>query len=145
MTSHVLGAAFLSSMLSGFVPIVNGEAVAVSAALLVPPGMRSVLLCACVAGQMLSKFFLYGLARWWPSRLPRRMRNAVATAQERCKGRRVWLLVLASAGLGVPPFYLVTLAAGAIRLPAVLFVVAGIVGTMARYIVVVWGATYFAR
>ncbi len=145
MTSQVLGGAFLSSMLSGFVPIVNGEVVAVSAALLVPPGMRSALLFACVTGQMLSKFCLYGLARWSPSRLPLKMRNLVAKAQERTKGRKAWLLVLASAGLGVPPFYLVTLAAGAIRLPAVLFVVAGVVGTMTRYIVVVWGATYFAR
>jgi membrane protein YqaA with SNARE-associated domain len=57
-------------------------------------------------------------------------------------GRRsAALLLLTSAGIGLPPFYVVTLAAGALRVSPALFVITGTFGTVARYAVIVWGAT----
>jgi membrane protein YqaA with SNARE-associated domain len=144
MSGTFIGGAFLSSVISGLVPIVNGEVVAAGAALAASPDTRLPVLAACVAGQMLAKICLYGLARYSPERLPRRARHALAGAREVPLGRRsTALMVLASAGIGLPPFYVVTLAAGALRLSPALFVIAGTCGTVARYAVIVWGATRF--
>lgn len=143
MNSQLILGAFLSSVLSGFVPIVNGEVVAVTAAMLVTPDAHGPLLAACVGGQMLAKLCLYGIARWSPKRLPTRAQGAIARFEALSQKRGSMLIVFASAAIGMPPFYLVTIAAGALRLPAVLFAACGMAGTLARYAVVVWGATRF--
>lgn len=142
MSGPLIGGAFLSSVISGLVPIVNGEVVVAGAALAAAPGARLPLLFACTAGQMLAKICLYGLARWSPERLPLRARQALARARNVPLGRRnAALVVLTSAGIGLPPLYVVTLAAGALRVPHWLFVAAGTSGTVARYAVIMWGAT----
>ena len=146
MNGTLIGGAFLSSVISGLLPIVNGEVIAAGAALATAPGARLILLAACASGQMLAKVGLYGLARYAPDRLPRRAREAMARAREMGLGRRsAALVVLASAVIGLPPFFLVTLAAGALRVPPALFVIAGGSGTVARYALVIWGATRFQR
>lgn len=140
----LIGGAFLSSVISGLVPLVNGEVVVAGAALAATPDARLPLLAACAAGQMLAKTCLYGLARWSPERLPRRARQSLARARQvRLSRRSAALVVLASACIGLPPFYVVTLAAGALRIPPALFVIAGTSGIVARYAVIVWGATRF--
>lgn len=141
MSGALIGGAFVSSVISGLVPIVNGEVVVAGAALAATPDARLSLLVVCAAGQMLAKTCLYGLARWSPERLPPRARQALARAREMRLGRRsAALVVLTSACIGLPPFYLVTLAAGALRLSPALFVIAGTAGIVARYAVIVWGA-----
>lgn len=142
MSGPLIGGAFLSSVISGLVPLVNGELVVAGAALAAPPDARLPLLAACTAGQMLAKICLYGLARWSPDRLPKRARQALARAREVPLGRRsAALVVLTSAGIGMPPLYIVTLAAGALRVPQWLFVTAATSGMVARYAVIMWGAT----
>jgi hypothetical protein len=64
MTTQVVVASFLGCVLSGIVPLVNGEAVVVSGALLVGRPNLVPLVLACGCGQMLAKVGLYGLARW---------------------------------------------------------------------------------
>lgn len=145
MSGTLIGGAFLSSVISGLVPIVNGEVVLAGAVLAATPDARLAVLAACAAGQMLSKICLYGLARWSPERLPRRAQQALARAGEVQLGRRTAVLVvLTSAGIGLPPFYVVTLAAGALRISPAHFVIAGTAGIVARYAVIVWGATRLA-
>ena len=144
MSGALIGGAFLSSVISGLVPIVNGEVVVAGAVLAATPDATLPVLMACAAGQMLAKTLLYVLARWSPERLPQRARATLARAREIRLGRRsASLVVLASAGIGLPPFYVVSLAAGALRVPPALFVIAGTSGIVARYAVIVWGATRF--
>lgn len=143
MNAQLIFGAFVSSVISGFVPVVNGEVVAVTAAMLATPDAHGLLVAACVSGQMVAKLCLYGIARWSPKRLPERAQGAIARFEALSQRRGSLLIVLASAGVGMPPFYLVTIAAGALRLPVVLFAAAGIAGTLARYAVVVWGAARF--
>jgi membrane protein YqaA with SNARE-associated domain len=137
----VIFASFLACALSGFVPLVNGEAVVVSAAVLVGRTHAALLVIACACGQMLSKVGLYGLARWSPSRLPPRARRLLVRAEKlpHVQGHAA-VILLASAGIGVPPFYLVTLAAGAIRVRLELFAALGLTGTLVRYALLAWGA-----
>ncbi len=142
MNGQLIFGAFLSNILSGFFPLVNAELVVVTAALLVTSDAYVPLLLACVCGRMLAKCCLYGLARWAPQRLPQRARTVIARLEKQWKERRgAGLVVMASAGVGVPPFYLITLAAGAFRLSPGLFAAAGTAGTLARFAVLVWSAT----
>lgn len=143
MNGQLIFGAFLSSVVSGFVPVVNGELVAVTAAVLVTSDAHGWLLAACVSGQMLAKLVLYGIARWSPKRLPARAQGAIARFEGLSRRRGSMLVVLASASVGVPPFYLVTIAAGALRLPPILFVGAGLAGTLIRYALVLWATTRF--
>jgi membrane protein YqaA with SNARE-associated domain len=143
MNATLMGGAFLSSVISGLVPIINGEVVVAGVALAAAPDARLPLVAACVAGQMLAKICLYGLARFSPARLPLRARQTLARAGEVLGRRSAALVVLTSACIGLPPFYVATLAAGALRVSPVLFVIAGTAGTVARYAVIVWGATWF--
>ena len=145
MNDHLILGAFLSSILSGFVPLVNGEVLAVTAALLVTPAAHIPLIMACAGGQVLAKIGLYGVARWSPTRLPTRARDAIARFETLGHRRGSVLLVLTSAGVGMPPFYLVTVASGVLRLPPASFVAASVVGTLARYSFIVWGATRFTN
>ena len=136
--SLVVGAA-LTCVLSGVVPWINAELVIIGAAFLVSPAAVPPLVLGCAVGQMASKAGVYGLSRVAPHRLPGRMRRLVARA-EGMRGRRHTMaaVVLSSALVSLPPFYLVTIACGVMRVPFVPYVLLGLVGTTTRYAFLVW-------
>jgi membrane protein YqaA with SNARE-associated domain len=88
---------------------------------------------------MLAKSALYGVTRWAPERLPRRARDALGKA-ERFRRRKhlVTAAVFLGSSLSLPPFYLVTLASGLLRVPFALYALAGLSGTALRYGALVW-------
>ena len=108
----------------------------------VPPPQRVLAVAVCTLGQMLAKLALYAVARWLPQRLPVRARNRLERASEEV--RRVekagWPLILVSAAVGIPPFYAISLVAGATGVNLVAFSVAGIVGRAARFAVLGYSA-----
>lgn len=148
----LLGVAFLSAL----IPVVNLEVYLGGMALL--GDSRSwweitVLSGVAAVGQMVGKTLFYFVGRGVIT-LPRRLRTpAVATGdkpprprQARIAARMVrwqqqveqrpWLsvgLVGVSASVGVPPFALVSVAAGALRIPLAIFLVAGLIGRWARF------------
>ncbi|MGE0159774.1 MAG: hypothetical protein AB7T31_10215 [Gemmatimonadales bacterium] len=136
--SLLVGAA-VSCLLGGVFPWISAEVVVVGTALLVPPAGIPALVLACALGQMASKAGVYGLTRVAPHRLPGRLRHLLSRA-DRLRGRRhlVAVMVLPSALVSLPPFYLVTIACGATRLPFALYAVLGLVGTTTRYAVLAW-------
>jgi membrane protein YqaA with SNARE-associated domain len=136
--SILVGAA-LTCVLGGLLPWINAELVVVSAAFVLPPSAVPALALACAGGQMASKLAVYGLARWAPERLPGRARRLLARAERyRHRPRALALLALSGALVAVPPFYLVTLACGFMRVPCVLFTLTGFAGTATRYGVLAW-------
>jgi membrane protein YqaA with SNARE-associated domain len=136
----VIGAA-LTCALGGVFPWISSEVVLVGAALIVPPSSLPLLVGGCAVGQMSTKLAVYGASRWAPHVLPARARALLERA-ERFRDRRRTLVgaVFLGAAVSVPPFYLVTLASGLVRLPVVAFSLAGLVGTTARYSALVWAA-----
>ena len=144
----LLGVAFLSAL----IPLINLEAYLGAVALLSDPGdWWDVAGLAAVAatGQMAGKMLFYLAGRGvltLPRRLrpdpdrplsPRRQRAAARIEGWRERvGRQPWLgavFVAVSASTGLPPFALVALAAGALRIPWVVFVVTGLVGRWVRF------------
>lgn len=136
----MVGAA-TACLVGGVLPWINSEIAVVSASLLLSEATLPALVLACAAGQMTAKCGLYGVTRWAPHLLPSRARGLLDRAHR--YGRRRHLLAIGAftgALVAIPPFYLVTLACGVLRMPFALFAVAGAAGTTIRYGLLVWAA-----
>lgn len=124
-------------VLGGFLPWVNSEAAVVAAALLLPPRLVPLLVLGAALAQVLAKGTLYGLARWAPRGMPRRARAQLDRISRLAARRRsLTLTVLASSTVGVPPFYLVSLACGTLSAPFGAFLSTAFLGAVLRYAVV---------
>jgi len=124
-------------VLGGFLPWVNTEAAVVAAAMLLPPRLVPLLVLGAALAQVLAKGTLYGLARWAPRGMPQRARAQLARISPLAARRRsLTLTVLASSTVGVPPFYLVSLACGTLSAPFGAFLSAAFIGAVLRYAVV---------
>lgn len=141
MSDHVLLGALVATALGGVFPWINAELVVVGSAVLVPPEQLPLLVLAGASGHLVAKSGVYGLARFAPSRLPDRATRLLERSDRLTGSRGAAVLSLfASAAVGIPPFYLATLAAGVLRVPALLFAGAGFAGLVVRYAVVAWTA-----
>jgi membrane protein YqaA with SNARE-associated domain len=145
MDAGVLIGAAATVALGGIFPWINGEVVVAGAALLTPQSGLPVLVLACAAAQMSAKAVLYAVTRWVPERLPARARQ-FATRVEAFRERRglLVLAVFSGSAAAIPPFYLVTLACGMLRVPFALFAIAGLAGTISRYGALAWFAAAIA-
>ena len=145
MDVSIVISAALACLIGGVLPWINSEVAVVGAAVLLPREAIPILVVSCTATQMLAKGGLYSLTRWAPDRLPERAQRLVAKAER--FGRRPHLLVAAAfsgALVALPPFYLVTLACGTLRVPFALYAAAGVAGTAVRYGALIWAATTLA-
>jgi membrane protein YqaA with SNARE-associated domain len=96
---------------------------------------------------MTTKTLLYGIARWAPARLPAKARGVLerASAAVAARGGAAGSLVFTSAVIGVPPFYGVSLAAGALHMRLRSFLVGGALGRIVRFGAIAWGARYIGE
>lgn len=146
-TGIVLAGALGLCVVGGFLPWANTEAAVVGAALVLPPPLVPLLVVGAALAQVFAKGTIYGLARWAPQGMPQKARAQIERISRLARRRRSQTLtVLASSTLGVPPFYLVTLACGTVAVPFGAFLAAAFVGSVIRYAVLslatvlMWGA-----
>jgi membrane protein YqaA with SNARE-associated domain len=130
-------------VVSALVPVVNAEAyVAGVAAVFDGFGVWSVALAAA-SGQMVGKvvYFLLGRDslrwRWVRAKTESpKWRDALGRWQRRVGGNP-WLgglLLFVSAWLGVPPFAVMSVIAGQLRVPLAVFLAAGLAGRLGRFV-----------
>ena len=145
MDASLLIGAAAAVAVGGILPWINGEVVVAGAALLTPQSGLPALVLACSAAQMSAKAILYGVIRWVPERMPARARQ-FANRVEVFRERRALLVlaVFSGSAVALPPFYLVTLACGMLRVPFALFAIAGLAGTISRYGFLAWFAAVLA-
>ena len=138
----ILTSAFVMSVLSGLVPFVNAEVLVAGAAVAAPTALVAPVIVACSAGQIVAKVGLYAGARWLPERLPAKARKRLEAASQKTKRLEGagFTLVLVSAVVGLPPFYLISLAAGALRMSLTWFIIVGLVGRGVRFAVIGYSA-----
>ena len=129
--------------LSAVVPIVNAEIYLLGASALAPRELAIPLIVAAATGQMLGKSVMY-FAGVGALRLPSvRLRRMVAKVEERYRtaGKGGATLgggiILLSAVVGLPPFYVVSIACGLFRIPFMQFLVLGTIGRLIRFAVIV--------
>jgi membrane protein YqaA with SNARE-associated domain len=132
----LLAASFVVGVVSGILPMVNTEAFVLALAVLVPPASLPGAVVLITAGQMAAKALLY-LSGSGALRLPvlGRRRARLAELRERLGRRRTGTaaVVFASASTGFPPFYLVSVAAGAMHWPFAVFLLVGGTGRLLRF------------
>lgn len=130
-------ATFLMAFLSGVVPfVINIELYLVAVAAL-SRAPAPLMVGLAVAGQMLAKTVLYfagkGVLKFRFIRWERQ--EAAARTFERYRRHSLAVVALSSV-TGFPPFYGISLLAGALRLPLAAFLVVGTFGRIVRFTVV---------
>lgn len=131
---------FLVAVASAVVPWVNGEVMVLALAAAVAAERDLVgLALAAAAGQMTGKAVMYWAARGGATLPGARVATQLdiwrARFEER-PGQSLGLMCV-SAFAGVPPFYLMTLVAGALRFPFAVFLAIGIAGRFLHFLAVV--------
>jgi membrane protein YqaA with SNARE-associated domain len=131
---------YLYAVISGLVPVVNVEVFLLAMAALRKGDPLAVILLT-TAGQMTAKYVLYmsgrGLIRLPPGRMQGKVEKARKALDEHPSG--AGSVVLFSAVTGVPPFYGMSLAAGALAMPLWHFMGISTLGRLFRFSLV-----YFA-
>jgi membrane protein YqaA with SNARE-associated domain len=126
---------FVYALLSGAIPVLNCEVFLLVLAMKAPREMLFPLIVTTTAGQMVAKSLLYWAGRG-VLRLPAGARVETILASLGCKIGRGWrgaLLVFVSAVIGVPPFYAMSVACGAMRWSFASFLVFGCLGRLVRF------------
>lgn len=141
-TWHPIGAAglylgcFGLSIVSALVPWVNGEVLLLGLTTLArSPSDLVLLVLLASGGQMVGKCILYWAGRGttrFPSKYLRRAAASWKDRLERSPSRMLALVFLSSA-VGIPPFYVITVLAGAFRIRFGPFVGAGLCGRLVRF------------
>jgi membrane protein YqaA with SNARE-associated domain len=136
-TLGLYGGTLVVCFISGLVPIVNAELflVGISAWAVTSPAQLPLVAVAAGVGQMSAKIILYfmGLGLF---ELPRgRWKAAVERARLRMDRwrRRPHVVLALSATVSLPPFLLVSIAAGALRIGFRTFCAIGLIGRTLRF------------
>lgn len=127
------------ALLSAVIPVVNIEIYLLGASALAPREMVIPLIVAGTLGQVIGKIALY-YAGTGALKMPgKRLQEALQkmNTQMQARPNMGHALVFASATLGLPPYYLVTLAAGAARMNLPMFLVVSFIGRLIRFTIVV--------
>lgn len=127
------------ALVSAIFPIVNVELYLLGAAAVAPAGMAVPLVLAATVGQMVGKVAVYfaatGAVRLPGARLRAALRGMNTALRDR--PRMANALVFASAAAALPPFFVVSVAAGAARMALPRFIVFGALGRLVRFSVIV--------
>jgi membrane protein YqaA with SNARE-associated domain len=120
--------------------LINTEVLVIGISAATPSHLNWPLILTATAGTMVGKMVLYLAGR---GMLKLRIRgrakvDAFLSDIQRRQGLTGTLLFV-SASVGIPPFYIVTVAAGAARLAVSRFLVLGFAGRFLRYSVLVFG------
>jgi membrane protein YqaA with SNARE-associated domain len=121
---------------SAVFPWVNAEVIILSLPAMAPskPALLLLLLVA-TAGHMTGKCFLYWAGRKGDRVLTGRAGKALTKWRERLetKPSKAVALVLISSVVGLPPFFLMTILAGTLRMNFVVYLTAGTMGRLVRF------------
>ena len=142
MDWQAAAALYIGAMVSGLLPLVNAELLVMGVAATATGYALPLITAASTAGQMTSKLLLFSIARWAPQRLPVRARTTLerGSAALQRRGGAGGALIFVSAITGLPPFYAMSLAAGALRVPVLTFLAAGLAGRAIHFAGIAWFA-----
>jgi membrane protein YqaA with SNARE-associated domain len=121
---------------SAVVPWVNAEIVLLSfTATASSPGATAALVIVAAAGQMTGKLVLYAAGRQGSRAPSPRIARLMDVWRPRCTANpaNADRLVLVSSTVGVPPFILTSVLAGALGMKVVRFLIAGSIGRLLRF------------
>ena len=121
---------------SAVMPWLNAEVIVLSLPAVAPSRTALALLVViATVGQMTGKCLVYWAGRKGNRVLPGRAGMALEKMKDRLATRpsKAAALVLVSSLVGLPPFFLVTFVAGAVKMNFVAFMTAGLAGRLVRF------------
>jgi len=131
---------YVVAVISGFVPVVNLEVYLVWVAALTPSSQAVAITVLATIGQMTAKTLMYlagaGILKISVKK-PGKKLQAVQMKMAKWQ-HRIGLFLFSSAFLGVPPFYVVSIASGICRVPLPVFVIWGLAGRFLRFAIAVF-------
>ncbi|MBD0319629.1 MAG: hypothetical protein ICV87_04800 [Gemmatimonadetes bacterium] len=129
---------FAVCILGSLVPFVNTEIYLLSAVALSPKSYVLPLVIAATVGQTVGKIAMYYVGMGVLKLPAGRVQRGLEATQARMEARPMWgkVLFFSSALVGVPPLYVMAIAAGAVRMNLAFFVVACAVGRFIHFAVV---------
>jgi membrane protein YqaA with SNARE-associated domain len=144
----IYAASLAVGVLSGLVPIVNGELYLIGVVLLTGNVWAALALAVLVGlGQMIAKVILYQAARGATNagnkdgKIARKIEKARAKI-DKWKDKPL-MVTFISAVTGLPPFYLITLLAGVLEVRFRTFLILGIIGRTIRFVAIALIALLF--
>lgn len=131
---------FIVAVISGVVPVVNIEIYLVWVAALTPSSLGVPITVLAAAGQMIGKTIMYLAAAGILKISVKEPGEKMASIKKKFESwkDRLSLFLFLSAFSGFPPFYVVSLAAGALRINFWRFLVAGLAGRLLRFALIVF-------
>ena len=135
MSTGLLFAALSGALVSSLVPVVNAELLLIGLSLAAAPASAPLLVVAFAVGQMIGKSTLF-LTGGRLTRTPVGQRLTRWGLDGRTKRAGIPLIAL-SASVGMPPFYLVSVAAPSLGVRFRTFVMVGLAGRIVRFAAVV--------
>ncbi|HET7329014.1 MAG TPA: VTT domain-containing protein [Nocardioidaceae bacterium] len=144
----ILLATFGVAFVSALIPLVNVEAYLGAVVATVGDANIWALCVVAGVGQMIGKVLWYGAGRrsmelaWVRKKMSAPKRQAqLRLWRARVQGRPLFsgAVLLASAFVGLPPYAVISVLAGQLRMSFTLFCVTGLVGRIARFAVVAFG------
>ena len=147
----LLASTFGICFVSALIPLVNAEAYLGGVGVLSDNAGIWGLAVVAGLGQMAGKVIWYQLGRsslnWrWVRRKTEstKWQNRFETWQRRTRGSPwiVGVLVFVSAAVGLPPFAVISVLAGQLRVPLWLFLLTGLTGRVIRFAAVLGGAAF---
>lgn len=138
MWSTLIGT-FGYCILSGFVPVFHAEAYLLVVSAFLPAEQRLPLAFAATCGQMVAKAGMYGIGHGLLTVPGERARRWIAQAEAWVKSRpqAEGLVVFVSAFVGLPPFYVTSVACGLVHYSLTTFLALGFAGRLLRFTLVV--------
>lgn len=136
------------AVVSAIVPWVNAELLMLAAAPLHrSPIELGALVALVTAGQMTGKSIAYWISRTATDPRTPRLQNAIDRWQDRLDRhpRSALGVMLISATIGLPPFYVVAIAAGALKVAFVRFLAVGTIGRLVHFALVALGPQLVGR
>lgn len=146
---RLLAGLWVTALVSALIPAVNIEAVLAVMTTQTGTGQAILALTAAV-GQMVGKTAWYAAGRYgartaWMSRRlgERRLSAAVSKWEARANGRTGYTagLLFVSASVGLPPYMVMAVLAGVLRVPLPLFLVTGVAGRFLRFWAIIAGVS----
>jgi membrane protein YqaA with SNARE-associated domain len=135
----VWASAFIGCIVGSVIPVIHTELLVFGIAALLPAHADMPLVLVATVGTMVGKTALYYSGRGL-LHLPFRRRDRIDKfiADVEAKQGLADTMLFASAASGFPPFYMVTVASGAVRFPLPRFLMWGFAGRLLRFTAVVY-------
>jgi membrane protein YqaA with SNARE-associated domain len=131
----LIAGTFLYCIGSGFIFVMNAELYLLAVSAISPPGAIAPLILAASLGQMVAKSAMYlggrGVLKLPLGKYQEKM-DKVSEKLHRSRAGPGGFVFL-SASTGLPPFYLVSILAGTLRLPFLVFFLPGFAGRLIRF------------